>query len=180
MHPRTFGRQCDAMGRNERVESIDEEERTARVTRALTTLGYDVAMKIVAESTHTAEMAAAAAGCELGQIVKTLAIYVSHTPRLALVAGDRRLDDRLAAAHFGVGRKQIKLASAEQVLALTGYPVGGVSPFGLPSPIEVMVDDGLRRFETVWVAGGTASAIFSIELVDLVRLTGGIFVSVTT
>lgn len=162
------------------MESTDEEERSARVTRALAVLGYDVAMKIVAESTHTAEMAAAAAGCELGQIVKTLAIYVSGVPRLALVAGDMRLDDRLAATHFGVGRKQVKLASAEQVLALTGYPVGGVSPFGMPAPLEVLVDDGLRRFETVWVAGGTASAIFPIELTDLVRLTAGIFVSVAT
>ena len=162
------------------MESIDEEERIARVTGALAALGYNVAMKIVAESTHTAEMAAAAAGCELGQIVKTLAIYVSGTPRLALVAGDRRLDDRLVATHFGVGRKQIKLASAEQVLALTGYPVGGVSPFGLPAPLGVLVDEGLRRFETVWVAGGTASAIFPIELVDLLRLTAGIFVSVAT
>ena len=71
-------------GEDERVESIDEEERIARVTGALAALGYNVAMKIVAESTHTAEMAAAAAGCELGQIVKTLVIYVSGTPRLAL------------------------------------------------------------------------------------------------
>ena len=162
------------------MASTDEEERIARVTSALAALGYDVAMKIVTESTHTAELAAAAAGCELGQIVKTLAIFVSGTPRLALVAGDRRLDDRLAATHFGVGRKQIKLASAEQVLKLTGYPVGGVSPFGLPSPIEVLVDDGLRRFETVWVAGGTASTIFPIAVADLVRLTAGIFVSVAT
>lgn len=162
------------------MESNDEDERIARVASALLALGHDVAMKIVTESTHTAAMAAAAAGCELGQIVKTLAIYVAGTPRLALVAGDRRLDDRLVAAHFAVGRKHVKLANAEQVLALTGYPVGGVSPFGMPAPLEVMVDDGLRRFGTVWVAGGTASAIFPIELADLVRLTSGTFVSVAT
>jgi Cys-tRNA(Pro) deacylase len=162
------------------MASNEDDERVARVTGALAALGHVVTMKIVAESTHTAEMAAAAAGCELGQIVKTLAIYVSGTPRLALVAGDRRLDDRLAAAHFGVGRKQVKLASAEQVLALTGYPVGGVSPFGMPAPLDVLVDEGLRRFETVWVAGGTASAIFPIELAELVRMTAGTFVAVTT
>jgi Cys-tRNA(Pro) deacylase len=125
-------------------------------------------------------MAAATAGCELGQIVKTLAIYVSGAPRLALVAGDRRLDDRLVSAHFGVGRKQVRLASAAQVLALTGYPVGGVSPFGLPAPLDVLIDESLRRFETVWVAGGTASAIFAIALDDLARLTEATFVSVAT
>jgi Cys-tRNA(Pro) deacylase len=156
------------------------DERIMRVRDALRALGHDVAMMVVAGSTHTAEMAAAAAGCELGQIVKTLAIYVSGEPWLALVAGDRRLDDRLVAAHAGVGRKQVKLASAEQVLALTGYAVGGVSPFGLPTPLEVLVDEGLRRFETVWVAGGTASAIFPIALADLVRHTRGTFVAVTT
>jgi Cys-tRNA(Pro) deacylase len=159
---------------------MSDRERVARVTDALAALGHDVSMRISEEGTHTAEMAAAEAGCELGQIVKTLVISVSGTPRLALVAGDRRLDDRLVAAHFGVGRKQVKLASAEQVLTLTGYPVGGVSPFGLPAPIDTLVEDSLRRFETVWVAGGTASAIFPMKLDDLVRFTAGTFVSVAT
>lgn len=151
-----------------------------RVAAALAALGYDVSMRISAESTHSAEMAAAAAGCELGQIVKTLAMYTSGTPHLALVPGDRRLDDRLVAAHFGVGRKQVKLASADQVLALTGYPVGGVSPFGLPEPLDVLIDTGLQRFDTVWVAGGTAFAIFPIPLDDLMRFTDGAFVSLAT
>lgn len=158
----------------------ERDERVVRVREALAALGHDVTMMVVAEGTHTAEMAAAAAECELGQIVKTLAIYVSRRPMLALVAGDRRLDDRLLAAHFGVGRKQVKLASAAQVLTLTGYPVGGVSPFGLSQPLEVLVDDGLHRFATVWVAGGTASAIFPIGLDDLVRYTAGQFVVMAT
>ena len=162
------------------MTSEEMDERTVRVRDALAALGHDVAILVVAGSTHTAEMAAAAAGCDLGQIVKTLVICVSGKPRLALVAGDRRLDDRLVAAHVGVGRKQVKLASAEQVLALTGYAVGGVSPFGLPAPLDVLVDEGLQRFETVWVAGGTPSAIFPIALADLVRHTKGTFVAVTT
>jgi prolyl-tRNA editing enzyme YbaK/EbsC (Cys-tRNA(Pro) deacylase) len=102
---------------------------------------------VVPGSTHTAEEAAVAAGCALGQIIKTLVVYVAGTPKLALVAGDRRLDDRLLSARFGVGRKQVKLASAEQVLELTGYPVGGVCPLGLPAPLPVLVDENLRRFE---------------------------------
>jgi Cys-tRNA(Pro) deacylase len=158
----------------------ETDEPTVRVRGALAALGHDVEILVVAGSTHTAEMAAAAAGCDLGQIVKTLVIYVSGKPRLALVAGDRRLDDRLVAAHVGVGRKQVKLASAEQVRALTGYAVGGVSPFGLPQPLDVLVDEGLRRFETVWVAGGTASAIFPIARDDLVRYTSGQFVALAT
>lgn len=162
------------------MTSEETDEPTVRVRGALAALGHDVEILVVAESTHTAEMAAAAAGCDLGQIVKTLVICVSGKPRLALVAGDRRLDDRLVAAYVGVGRKQVKLASAEQVRALTGYAVGGVSPFGLPAPLGVLVDEGLRRFETVWVAGGTASAIFPIALADLVRHTKGTFVALAT
>lgn len=160
------------------MESSETDERVVRVRDALAALGHEAAVMIVAEGTHTAEMAAAAAGCELGQIVKTLVIYVSGTPRLALVAGDRRLDDRLVATHFGVGRKQVKLASAEQALAL--YPVGGVSPFGLPQALETLVDEGLRRFETVWVAAGTPSAILPIGLADLERFVAGTFVRLAT
>jgi Cys-tRNA(Pro) deacylase len=166
--------------RSDVLERPEPDERIHRVTAALAALGHDVSMRISDESTHSAEMAAAAAGCELGQIVKTLAIFVSGAPRLVLVPGDRRLDDRLVAGHVGVGRKQVKLASAEQVLALTGYPVGGVSPFGIPEPIDVLIDTGLRRFETVWVAGGTAFAIFPMLLDDLVRFTGATFVSFGT
>ncbi len=162
------------------MESSETDERVVRVRDALAAQGHCADVMVVAEGTHTAEMAATAAGCELGQIVKTLVIYVSGTPRLALVAGDRRLDDRLVATHFGVGRKQVKLASAEQVLALTGYPVGGVSPFGLPQALETIVDEGLRRFETVWVAAGTPSAILPIGLADLARLVEGTFVRLAT
>ena len=157
---------------------IETDERMARVLGALRALGESPDVLVVEEGTHTAEMAATAAGCELGQIVKTLVAYVAGAPYLVLVAGDRRLDDRLVAGLFGVGRKQVKLANAEQVLELTGYPVGGVSPFGTPQPIDVLVDESLGRFETVWVAGGTPSAILPIALDALVRHTGGRFASV--
>ena len=156
------------------------DERTQRVSDALRALGLDVGMLVVEDSTHTAEMAAAAARCELGQIVKTLAIYVAGVPRLALVAGDRRLNDRSVADHFGVGRKQVKLASAGQVLEMTGYEIGGVSPFGLPSPIETLIDESFGRFATVWVAAGTASAIFPIDLSDLVRTADATFAAIAT
>ena len=156
------------------------EDRIARVRRALDELGYGGTILVTPAGTHTAEMAAAAAGCELGQIVKTLVVYVSGEPMLALVAGGRRLDDRLLAARFGVGRKQVKLASAAQVLGLTGYPVGGVSPFGLPAPLPALADEGLRRFETVWVAAGSADAIFPVSLDDLGRWTGAEFAPIAT
>jgi prolyl-tRNA editing enzyme YbaK/EbsC (Cys-tRNA(Pro) deacylase) len=154
------------------------DAREQRVRDAIRALGEPADMLVVAEGTHTAEMAAAAAGCELGQIVKTLVAYVAGTPMLVLVSGDRRLDDRLLADRFGVGRKQVKLASAEQVLALTGFPVGGVSPFGLPQPLGVLIDESFGRFETVWIAGGTPSAILPVGLSALVRHTKGVVTAV--
>jgi Cys-tRNA(Pro) deacylase len=159
---------------------MDDDRRIARVQAALDALGYTGAIMSMAGSTHTAEQAAAVAGCALGQIIKTLAIYVAGTPMLVLVSGDRRLDDRLVAARAGTGRKQVKLASPEQVLELTGYPVGGVSPFALPAPLPVVVDATLRRFDTVWVAAGTASAILPIPLDDLLRYIGGDFAEISS
>jgi Cys-tRNA(Pro) deacylase len=158
----------------------DDAERIDRVRGALAALGYTGDVLVMPDSTHTAEMAAAAAGCELGQIVKTLAVYAGTAAMLALVPGDRRLSDRLLATRCGVGRKQVKLASAEQVLELTGFPVGGVSPFGLPAPLPVLVDAGFERFEEVWVAAGTANAILPIPLGDLVRFTSGEFALIAT
>lgn len=157
-----------------------DEARIARVKDAVAALGHLPRILIAPESTHTAQEAAAVAGCELGQIVKTLAVYAGGAPLLALVAGDRRLDDRFLAARFGVGRKQIKLANAEQVLELTGYAIGGVSPFGLRAPLPALLDVSLRRFNVVWVAAGTSSAIFAIPLNDLIRYVNGEWAEIGT
>jgi prolyl-tRNA editing enzyme YbaK/EbsC (Cys-tRNA(Pro) deacylase) len=160
--------------------ATDESGRVERVQAALSALGEQPQILISDGSTHTAQMAADAAGCELGQIVKTLVVYVAGSPMLVLVCGDRRLDDRLLAARFGVGRKQVKLASAEQVLELTGYDVGGVSPYGLPQPLEVLIDQEMRRFESVWLAAGSARAIFPMNLQRLSDQVRGEFAEVSS
>jgi Cys-tRNA(Pro) deacylase len=162
-----------------------EQVRIERVRAALALLGHEAEIRVAPESTHTAAQAAAFAGCQLGQIVKTLVVYAGAGPVLALVAGDRRLDDRLLAARSGIGRKQVKLADAAQVLALTGYPVGGVSPFGLPAPsgappLPVLLDASFARFDTVWIAAGSASAICPIVTSDLVRYVQGEYAEITS
>jgi Cys-tRNA(Pro) deacylase len=152
-----------------------------RVTAALRALSFDVDMHLAAVgATHTAEQAAAEAACELGQIVKTLVVCVGHRSMFVLVPGDRRLDDRLIARRFGVGRKQVRLASPSEVLALTGYEVGGVSPFGTPTPIDTLIDDSFKRFQTLWLAGGAPNAIFPMALETVVKLTKGDFEPVAT
>ena len=124
-------------------------------------------------STHTAADAAAAVGCELGQIVKTLFFMADGRPTVALVAGDRQVDTARLAELVGIGRKKLKMGAPDEVLGLTGYPVGRVSPVGLASPCDVVVDDSLTRFEDVWAAAGAGNAVFPARTQDLVAAING-------
>jgi prolyl-tRNA editing enzyme YbaK/EbsC (Cys-tRNA(Pro) deacylase) len=121
--------------------------------------------------TKTAQQAADAAGCELGQIVKSLVFVVGETPVLVLVAGDRRGDaDAIAEI---MGGSEAHFADAETVRAATGFAIGGVSPFALPDGLAVLVDDSLERFETVYPAAGTPSSMVEMRRTDLLDLAGG-------
>lgn len=124
------------------------------------------------QSTKTAQMAADAMGCDLGQIVKSLVVVVDkERPVLALVAGDRRGDlDAIAAESDGT---KARMADADAVRAATGYAIGGVSPFDLPEDLPVLIDDSLTRFDTVFPAAGTPSSMVRMSLDDLLRVAGG-------
>lgn len=122
------------------------------------------------QSTKTAAAAAEAMGCELGQIVKSLVVVADGTPVLALVAGDRRGD--LDAICAEVGAAKAKMADADTVRLATGYAIGGVSPFALPSDLTVLIDDSLTRFETVYPAAGTPSSMVRLRFADLTRVAG--------
>lgn len=124
-----------------------------------------------AQSTKTAQMAADAMGCELGQIVKSLVFVVEGVPVLALVAGDRRGDtDEIASL---MGGSEARFADAETVRAATGYAIGGVSPFDLPDDLPVLIDDSLSRFETVYPAGGTPSSMVRMKYSQLTEVVPG-------
>lgn len=124
------------------------------------------------QSTKTAAMAAEAMGCELGQIVKSLVVVVDRErPVVALVAGDRRGDlDAIAVQLEG---SKARMADADMVREVTGYAIGGVSPFDLPKGLPVLVDDSLTRFSTVYPAAGTPSSMVGIDFEQLVALTEG-------
>jgi Cys-tRNA(Pro) deacylase len=124
------------------------------------------------QSTKTAAMAAEAMGCELGQIVKSLVVVVDGSaPVLALVSGDRRGDlDAIAAE---VGGAKARMADAETVRDVTGYAIGGVSPFDLPEGLVVLVDDSLTRFEVVFPAAGTPTSMVRMRYDRLADVTKG-------
>jgi prolyl-tRNA editing enzyme YbaK/EbsC (Cys-tRNA(Pro) deacylase) len=116
-------------------------------------------------STRTAPEAAAAVGCELGQIVKSVVLVDGEEPLLCLCAGDRRV------ALERIGR-DVRLARGREVKGLTGYAIGGVPPLGHDRPLRTVVDRSLERFGTVWCAAGTPNAVFGVAPADLLRALG--------
>lgn len=144
------------------------------VQQSLEALGLPGRVRVFdGESTHTAQEAATAVGCELGQIVKTLFFMADGRPTIALVAGDRHVDTAALADLVGVGRKKLKMGTPDEVLATTGYRVGGVAPVGWPKTCDVVVDESLRRFEDVWAAAGAPNAVFPAQTDDLVTAIAG-------
>lgn len=136
-------------------------------------LGLEIQVLEATEGTATAPEAAAAAGCELGAIVKSLLFLIDGAPVLVLVAGDQKADQRKLGRLFGVGKKRVRIADAETVQRVTGYPVGGVPPVGHLASLPVIIDQTLERFETVWAAAGDPDAIFPMDTHLLIEITGG-------
>ncbi|MDI6711636.1 MAG: YbaK/EbsC family protein [Anaerosomatales bacterium] len=143
-----------------------------RVRAFLEAHGLVDGLVVFEQSTKTAQMAADAMGCELGQIVKSLVFVIDGVrPVVALVAGDRRGDAEAIAREMGAARAE--LADAETVRAATGYAIGGVCPFDLPEDLPVLVDESLLRYEVVYPAGGTPDSMVGMSRERLVELTGG-------
>jgi Cys-tRNA(Pro) deacylase len=142
-----------------------------RVVDAGAGLGFAVEVHEFPDGTRTADDAARAIGVEVGQIVKSLVFLADGAPVVALVSGANQLDeDKLAAA---AGAASTGRASAEQVREATGYPVGGVPPFGHATPLRTFIDEDLLAYDEVWAAAGTPHLNFAIPAAALVRVTGG-------
>jgi Cys-tRNA(Pro) deacylase len=150
-----------------------------RVRAALAELGLPSELTEFDASTHTAQDAANAVGCELGQIVKTLFFLAEGRATMALVAGDRQVDTALLAQLLGVGRKRLKMGSPDEVLEYTGYPVGGVAPVGALNPCDVVVDESLQRFAQIWAAAGNGNTVFPVGTLALVNATNGQWAAIT-
>lgn len=136
-------------------------------------LDLDISIVEFSDTTRTAEDAAAAIGCQVAQIVKSLLFIVDGQPVMTLVSGINRLDDRKLARLHGLGRKKVKRADADTVKAATGFSIGGVPPFGHKTPLPIYVDQDLMAFDIIWAAAGTPHAVFAIAPQDLVRASSG-------
>lgn len=122
------------------------------------------------ESTHTAQEAADAIGCQLAQIAKSI-IFRSAGGNAVLViaSGTNRVDEKKVKALLG---EKIERASPDFVKEATGFEVGGVPPLGHASPCVVYLDEDLKAFPTLWAAGGTPNAVFEIGFENLAEMSG--------
>lgn len=146
------------------------KESSQKVADALAAAGIDTEIIEFAESTRTAEEAAAAVGATVGRIVKSLVFAVGDEPILALVSGANRLDTERLAAYL---ERPVRRANAEAVRAATGFAIGGVPPLGHARSLDVYIDRDLMGYDTVYAAAGTPNSVFPIAPADLRRVTGG-------
>ena len=168
------------MGRATEKENLvnDLPPAAARVHAYAATLGLQVAVTLMAETTRTAEDAAKACGCPVGAIVKSLIFKGKQTgrPILMLVSGANRVNEKAAAEHVG---EHFARADADFVRATTGFAIGGIPPFGHDTPIVPYLDADLLQYETVWAAAGTPNAVFEVAPERLREATGAQVIAVT-
>jgi prolyl-tRNA editing enzyme YbaK/EbsC (Cys-tRNA(Pro) deacylase) len=136
----------------------------ARLAKRLRLQGLTIEVTTLDDSARTAELAAAALGVEVGQIVKSLVFLRDDRPVVVLCAGDRRVD-----------AKALRLAPAppDRVRAATGFSIGGVPPLGHDAALATLIDESLRRFSVVWAAAGTPHDVFAVAPEALIRAIPG-------
>ncbi len=142
----------------------------ARFQQAIAGLGFDGRVLQLAETTRTARDAAKAIGCGVEQICKSLVFRGrrSGEPILIIASGVNRVDEQTIEQLIG---EPVALADADYVRERSGYAIGGVPPFGHPTPLRTLVDRDLLQFPTVWAAAGHPQAVFELSPDDLVRVS---------
>lgn len=132
--------------------------------------GVAIDLREFPDGTRTATDAAAAIGCDVRQIVKSLVFIADDAPVLALTSGGNRVDEaKLAGA---LGAATVRKADANEVRRATGYAIGGTPPFGHTTDLRVVCDRDLTTFAEVWAAAGTPATVFGIAPDLLLQVTG--------
>jgi prolyl-tRNA editing enzyme YbaK/EbsC (Cys-tRNA(Pro) deacylase) len=141
-----------------------------RVIGAAQSLGLAITPTLMQASARTAQEAAAACGCDVAQIVKSLLFIGSDSGHsyLLLVSGAKRADERAMVEILG---EPLRRPDAEAVRAITGFSIGGVPPFGHLRRSPVLLDEALLAFDVVWAAAGHPNAVFAIAPGELARVT---------
>ena len=143
-----------------------------RVQDALTKLGHQGRVRVMPASTRTSAEAAAAVGCTIAEIAKSIVFRAKPSQRAVLViaSGTNRVDEEKVAVLVGEG---IGKADAEFIRGRTGFVIGGVPPVGHDTPPVVLIDQDLLALANIWAAAGTPHAVFPLTPAELVALTKG-------
>lgn len=148
-----------------------------RVQEALRARGLDASVREMPDSTRTALEAAAALGCGVEHIAKSLVFRGrrSGDPVLVIASGPDRVDEQRLAELIG---EPVGKADADFVRARTGFGIGGVPPLGHAEPIRILIEERLLSFDPIWAAAGTPHHVFRVSPDELRRVTGGEVVAV--
>ena len=150
----------------------DMHPNVVRVVEAGKALGLEIVTRRFPEGTKTAQDAADAIGVAVGQIVKSLVFAVDGEIVMAYVSGANQLDENKLA--LAAGGAKCARVDADAVRAATGYPIGGVPPFGHTTELRIFVDPDLLQYDEVWAAAGTWNDVFPIAPNDLVCASGAV------
>ena len=148
-----------------------------RVQDALGAKGLQSVVRHMAQTTRTAEEAAAACGCAVGQIVKSLVFRGARSGNacLLLVSGSNRVNEKGVAARIG---EPLRRPDAQYVRDVTGFAIGGIPPLGHDRPLATYMDEALLGHEVVWAAAGTPDAVFPVAPADLAKATSATVIAV--
>jgi len=152
--------------------SLLDKEPVRRVEKILKE--FDATQKVIVldSSARTALEAASSLGCEVGAIVKSLLFRTENSFILCLVAGDKK--GSLNKIKKTLNIKDASMAAADDVKNITGYTIGGVSPIGHLNKINILIDNSLERFTSLFAAAGHPNCVFKIDFKNLKKITNGL------
>jgi prolyl-tRNA editing enzyme YbaK/EbsC (Cys-tRNA(Pro) deacylase) len=156
---------------------IDLPPSASKVRDAALQAGLAIDIKVHEQSTRTAEEAAAACGCSVGQIVKSLIFRGARSqhPVLLLVSGVNRVDEKAVARYIG---EKLDRPDAGYVREVTGFAIGGIPPLGHATALTTYMDEDLLHYAEVWAAAGTPTAVFRVDPAKLREATEATVIAV--
>ena len=149
-----------------------DKEPVKRVETLLIEFDPKQSVIVLDSSARTALEAATSLGCEVGAIVKSLLFKTENTYNLCLVSGDKKASLNKIKKILNI--KDVSMASAEDVKKITGYTIGGVSPIGHLNKVDILIDNSLERFTSLYAAAGHPNCVFKINYIDLQKITNGL------
>ena len=153
------------------MNDLLNKEPVKRVIETLSKFNENLKVQILEKTARTAKEAANALNCEEGAIVKSLVFKTETEFLVCLISGDKRCS--LNKLKKVISKKDVSMASADEVKAQTGFTIGGVSPVGHINDLNIIIDKTLERFQIVYAAAGHPNSIFKIDISKLKDLTKG-------